>query len=154
MIISTLLFILAAIANAIQQTADLRYDQSIFMRWPKFFGEKSWENKYAKDGYGFLIEAPDNWYYKRFNIKFMEKFPFSATLLVFLTDGFHLFQGLRTSLVILAMMFFDVNVLEWSVFYFDVGYPYTVRLILVFLFYKGIYSGIFELCYSRLLLKK
>ncbi len=44
-----------------------------------------------------------NWYYKFFKIKYEEKFPGSATVFVFLTDGMHLTQFFFTIFIALAM---------------------------------------------------
>lgn len=73
----------------------------------KFWGErlsnflntgKSWRNKYKKDGDGNLILIKKSpWYY--FGLvtpEYKERFPFSSTMLVFLTDAEHLFQFLAT----------------------------------------------------------
>ena len=72
-----------------------------------FWGEESWVRKYKRankfvDEYHRII-APDNWYYNLLKIKYKEKFPLSATVLVFLTDGFHLVQWLMIKFLILAM---------------------------------------------------
>lgn len=60
-----------------------------------FFGSDSWVNKYefkwSPDDSGFT-KAPDNWYYRFFNLTYKERFPLSATALVLFTDGYHLFQ--------------------------------------------------------------
>lgn len=57
-----------------------------------FWDQRSWNRKYKWDQFGQLIKAPESWYYKTLKIKYKEKFPLSATLLVFLTDGYHLSQ--------------------------------------------------------------
>lgn len=139
MILSLILFIFASIANAIQYTVAFRYEQSIFTKYPKFFGPRSARNKYASTSSGELLSAPlNNKYYKRYRLIYKERFPLSATILVFLTDAFHLFQFLRTNLIILAILTFDYKSHSW------------INMILVFLLYRIIYSGIFELCYSKL----
>lgn len=62
------------------------------LRWSKsddsFWGEESHYRKYANP-----LDAPkDNWYYRLFNIGYKERFPLSATALIFLTDGYHFCQ--------------------------------------------------------------
>lgn len=47
-----------------------------------------WENKYRKP----LQIAPVNWYYKLFKLKYKERFLFSGSFLVALTDRYHRFQ--------------------------------------------------------------
>jgi hypothetical protein len=66
-----------------------------------FWGVDSWRRKYksriGKDvprGSFDFIDAPSNWYYKFFNIYYVEKWPTSATFTVMFTDGMHLMQSL------------------------------------------------------------
>ena len=76
-----------------------------------FWGKESWKRKYKKYEYdpsvGFkgynLIAAPDTPYYRFFKIKYKEKFPWSSTLLVFITDGFHLAQWFMIKFIIAAI---------------------------------------------------
>ena len=56
-----------------------------------FWGEDSDKRKY-KIVDGVPVAAPDTWYYNFFKIPYHEAFPLSATLLVFLTDGYHFMQ--------------------------------------------------------------
>ncbi len=78
-----------------------------------FFGIDSWKRKYKRSTYSVfphnervydLIAAPDNWYYDIFKIRYKEKFPLSATVLVFVTDGYHLVQWFMIKFLILAMV--------------------------------------------------
>lgn len=69
-----------------------------------FFDEDGWMRKYKvtwtedvnmdfMNRWQFEIHpAPKTWYYRFFKIKYKERFPMSATLLVFLTDAYHLMQ--------------------------------------------------------------
>lgn len=81
MILKAILFALAGVFNAFMDKLQFHYPNSIF---PKLGNDKfwnpsvSWKNKY-KDWDGGDRRA---------------KFPFSKTTLVFLTDGWHLFQFL------------------------------------------------------------
>jgi len=75
-----------------------------------FFGSDSWVRKYkkARNVQGILTAydfypPPDNWYYKTFKIDHLEKFPWSATALVFVTDGYHLFQWLFIKFILLGV---------------------------------------------------
>jgi hypothetical protein len=76
----------------------------------RFFGLDSWKRKYKRapsrqgivSAYD-LYPAPDNWYYNTFKIDHEEKFPWSATALVFVTDGVHLFQWLFIKFILLAL---------------------------------------------------
>lgn len=59
-----------------------------------FFGRDSWKRKYKLDHLDNPVNSENTFYTKLFNLKYKERFPLSATLLVFLTDGFHFFQFL------------------------------------------------------------
>lgn len=67
----------------------IQFGQFKFSKEP-FWNKDSWKNKYNS-----LMTLPkDNWYYKFFKIDYRERFPLSATMFVFVTDGFHLTQWL------------------------------------------------------------
>jgi len=69
------------------------------LRWQDddqgFWGNNSWLRKYKSyESNGVdLVDAPDNWYYRFFKIKYKERFPLSATFLVSFTDGYHTMQS-------------------------------------------------------------
>src|SRR5688500_6272487 len=82
--------------------------------------------KYGKDDYGFWgpssgyrkyrtprKQAPDNWYYRLLKIEYKEKFPLSASALVFVTDGFHLVQFFTIKFLIAAIIFYDGPISLW-----------------------------------------
>ena len=56
---------------------------------------KSWKNKWSLDSGGALLPAERKWYYFGIWPIHKERFPYSSTALVFLTDGEHLFQFLK-----------------------------------------------------------
>lgn len=74
-----------------------------------FWGSQSWKRKYKRAAIGKpateynLYAAPDNAYYKFFNIKYREAFPWSATALVFITDGYHFMQWWMIKFLMLAV---------------------------------------------------
>lgn len=76
-----------------------------------FFGSDSWRRKYKRhkqsnDFIYLTLPAPEKglagWYYRFFRIKYKERFPLSATVLVFLTDGYHLVQFVMIKAIIIA----------------------------------------------------
>jgi len=104
----TILFFLLGIAClAVRESLQpFRHDKTLWskLELTHFFGLHSWARKY----YTFLWDnavAPDNWYYRFFKIKHKERFPLSATALVFLTDGFHLMQWLAINFFTLSIAF-------------------------------------------------
>lgn len=66
-----------------------------------FWGGKTYLRKYKFP----LDSNVNNWYYRFFKIKYKERFPLSATFLVFLTDGYHLNQALFMLFVSLSVTF-------------------------------------------------
>lgn len=75
------------------------------LKWSKeddsFWGEHSYTRKYANP-----FEPPkENWYYRVFKIGYLERFPLSATVLVFLTDGYHLAQFMFFNFLSLSFAF-------------------------------------------------
>ena len=90
--IITILGILFLLANELE-------DESVRNNWKKnkkFFNSKSSSrNKWAKDKNGRLIPYTKKWYHFGVKAGHEEAFPFSSTVLVFLTDGEHLFQWFK-----------------------------------------------------------
>lgn len=105
----------AAMANAVMDKLTFHYGKSIFPQGEeKLIGmgkdwwhpnSGSWKNKYAMDESGDLI--PNNhspWYY--FGLvtpAYKEAFPLSSTVLVFVTDAWHLFQAIMLTSFQLAI---------------------------------------------------
>ena len=87
-----------------------------------FWSVHSWKHKYG------MGAAPKNWYYRLFKIKYKERFPLSATLLVSLTDGYHLMQLFFKLLLCVAIVFYTPLFGWWDLLiYFVVfGVVFTV----------------------------
>lgn len=86
-IISLLCFVLAVAAYGLKESAahgKIRNSKDLMGFW----GIWSWKRKYVYP----LVKAPDTWYYRTFKIEYKEKFPGSATIFVFITDGMHFSQ--------------------------------------------------------------
>ena len=110
----TILFFLLSIAClAVRESLQyFRHSKSIFDRCKhgSFFGKFSWTRKYEKAGPNSFSSSmfelpPNNLYYRFFKIEYKERFPLSATALVFLTDGFHLMQWLAINFFTLSIAF-------------------------------------------------
>jgi hypothetical protein len=68
-----------------------------------FWGSESWRRKYR----GASLRAPkENWYYKLFKIKHEERFFGSATIFVWITDGFHLTQFVMIKFLVASVIFY------------------------------------------------
>ena len=119
----TILFIiLAAFSNAVMDVLSTRYDVSIFgnLKNRQFWDWRiSWKNKWEN---GFKLNR--------------EKFLFSSSILVFLTDGWHLFKALMLLFIFLAIVTYK------PIFgYFDI------------ILFSILWGVVFELFYTKLLLK-
>lgn len=120
-LINILSFILGVIAYTISQLAQHRK-----LKWSDspigFWGKDSDVRKYSSDAKK-RFSPPDNFYYRFFKIKYGEKFPLSATALVFLTDGYHLCQWFFTKLLILSIITFEGDFsIKWFLIYLGIWY--------------------------------
>lgn len=103
MIASGVCLCLVGVFQAIMDTLDFHYGSSVFARlknqqwWDQ---DKSWGNKWAKAPNGeIMVNKP--------------RFFGSSTFLVWLTDGWHLFQSVKNSTIVLAVIFFPGIPLNW-----------------------------------------
>jgi hypothetical protein len=99
--ISLILFFLAGIVDAARDFVGFRLEQSIFYKYnPQFWNtDKSWKNKYKLP----LQVGKKHWYNFGYIPAFEEKFPYSTTIFVGLTDAWHMLKTMY-----LLFMFFGV----------------------------------------------
>jgi len=88
--VSLIAFMLASMIWAVMNTHTFHHSASIFasVGQDSFWGVNSWVRKYDST----LPIIRTNWYYRTFKIIYKEHFPGSATIFVWLTDGYHLTQ--------------------------------------------------------------
>lgn len=130
-----ILIIIAGACNAVMDVLQFNFDKSIFKKYkPSFWDpKKSWINKYQQP----LTSYKKRWYY--FGIitpKFKEAFPFSSTLFVSLTDGWHLFQKVTWSCLIAAVVLYEP----------------MINGVVDFMILYAIFTTSFTLFYDRILL--
>lgn len=125
--ISVLFFFLAGALRGLAELIGYEHADSIFSAKVKptsFFGSQMWKRKYRMTSYGTLYPHPQlsvripriyRWYYKVFRIKYEERFLFSATALVWLTDAMHLTNFLMKFSLIAACLTADWNGNLWLV---------------------------------------
>jgi len=114
LITALILFIIAAVAYAIK---DL---QSHFkFKWEgkhtSFWGNNSWMRKYNYTEDMYRTPLPDNWYYNTFKIEYKERFPGSATIFVFMTDGWHLMQFVFLNSLLLGFAVLTIHPIIWFI---------------------------------------
>jgi hypothetical protein len=122
-----ILIIISAIAKAAMDKINFHFNDSIFANRNKYFWntQLSWPNKW-KNGFKELDE----------------KFPFSSTILVFLTDGWHLMQFIFLNSLFTA--FFLISLHDFSY------YEAIIHLILL----RALFSVTFELFFKYIFSNK
>jgi len=109
--IVTILLILAGICNAYMDKIRIWHDSiwadlpksNWFYRWGN--PNTSWINKYKFVDGDIIIDGKHKWYYfGLFKPDYVEKFPYSTTALVFITDAWHLFQMVWLAIMVLAIV--------------------------------------------------
>jgi len=110
--ISFILSLLLGIIDAAKDIITFRYKQSIFYNLNHQYWDPliSWKNKYKVP----LSPYKKKWYY--FNLyapSLEERFPFSTTCLVFITDAWHLLKTLYI-LCTLSIIFFYSPIIGFS----------------------------------------
>ncbi len=102
-------FFLAGLCKAVSDTVADHYADSIFSKLNPWFWNKniSWTNKYSTH---MVLHGEER----------KEKFPLSTSMLVWLTDGWHLFNFLGNNLicigaVCLGVSCIKISVIEWVI---------------------------------------
>lgn len=106
MTLSIILLVLAGITKAFM---DLSSESNLPFKGSYFSKGISWKNKWKlKDSKLILAIKGDNWWYLGIiKPKYKEKFPFSSTILVSLTDFWHLSQSLFLKFLVLGVYLFQ-----------------------------------------------
>lgn len=90
---------------------------TFFIKKDFFNTIKSWKFKWKLDANGNLIPYKNKWYhFKFFKPRYEERFPYSSTLLVFLTDGEHLFQFLKIATIALIPSIITSEIIDSFLF--------------------------------------
>ncbi len=103
--ISLILFFISGIFDAAKDIISFRYEQSVFAKLNPIFWNplKSWKNKYRRP----IIPGDKHWYYFGLYTPAMEeRFPYSTTLFVGLTDGWHLLKTMYLICTFLGVYFY------------------------------------------------
>jgi hypothetical protein len=109
--VSLIFSLLLGIIDAAKDIITFRYKQSVFYKFNHQFWDPlvSWKNKYKTP----LTPFKPKWYYPTLAPKLEERFPFSSTMLVFLTDAWHLLKSLYI-FCILSIIFFYSPIIGFS----------------------------------------
>ena len=103
-----LIFVFGALFYAFNELED-ECMHNTWIHHKKFLNSRlSWKNKWKVDKNGSLIiNHEKKWYYFGINPSFKEKFLYSSTALVFLTDGEHLFQWIKKRAIDAGFLIID-----------------------------------------------
>lgn len=112
---TTTQYILLAVACVAYTLSQLQQHGKLSLIDEGFWGVRSWVRKYATIRDPLSDLAPRTWYYRFFKISYKERFPLSATLLVCLTDGYHLMQLIFNTCICLAVALCYDNWMLWFV---------------------------------------
>ncbi len=83
---------------------------------------QSWTYKWKVNEFGLVVcNREKKWYYLwLYAPPFKERFPYSSTMLVFLTDGWHLLQFIQFKLAILSVVLHNYPLCLMSILHFFV----------------------------------
>jgi len=131
--ISLLLMLIAGSFNGVMDTLAHHHSISIFKnRSPySFFGKQSWVRKYKENNY-----------------ELGPRFLGSTTFLVFLTDGWHLFQFLMKLAIVGSVVTYN------PIWYMGTWVPIDIASLLAIVGYYGFWGMGFTLMYGKVLLKR
>jgi hypothetical protein len=103
--ISILLMVLVGVCNAVMDVLFTRYDKSIFTKFnPEWWNPQiSWKWKWDMP----LHPSPHYWYYFGFYPAYAERFPYSSTIFVWVTDAWHFFKALMIGFCCLAIVYYE-----------------------------------------------
>jgi hypothetical protein len=107
-----ILFLIAGISNGFMDAIKFRSDVLVFKG--AWWSTGSWTNKWRLNSLGGLIvQHRKLWYYGwYFTPKFVERFPYSSTVLVAWTNAWHFFQMLMlTSFKLAVCLLLPYNIL-------------------------------------------
>lgn len=105
---TSLFFIaLGGMFNSIMDILFTNYKGSIFalLDNPLFWNpDVSWKNKWAQP---YPQPPEDKWYYFGFVPPYKERFPYSSTIFVFLTDAWHLAKALMLLCIMISVVSYE-----------------------------------------------
>jgi hypothetical protein len=136
-ILAIIIFWLVFFASLFNALMDLSSENIFKKDW---WNKESWKNKWKLDADGNLLPCTVYWWYLwLYKPEYQERFPYSSTILVFLTDGWHFFQFLFHS--------------SWQAAISAPTYLFENNIWVCFLFFaiiKVTFSTFFEVFYSRI----
>jgi len=117
----------AGMLNAIYEILFVAYKYSIFRNLnPQYWDPKtSWVYKWKYP----LRPAPIKWYYFGFQPRNEERFPYSSTIFVWMTDAWHLFKAIMLTCIMSAIVLYVPifnPLLDFLLFYTIFTFTFTI----------------------------
>jgi len=131
---SLILLIFAGFFNAIMDTLFTHYSSSIFKNLnPLFWNpEVSWQNKWAQP---FPQPYEPKWYYFCWPPPYKERFPYSSTIFVWMTDAWHLSKSLMLACIMGAVVLYKPIFGGWLDFWLYYGaFTFTFTMFYSYIF--------------------
>ena len=125
--ISLILICLAGALNAAMDILFTNYNNSIFSRFnPLWWNpEESWKFKWVYP----LQPSTPKWYYFGFLPRYEERFPYSSTILVWLTDAWHFIKALMLLAIVVSIVVYNpiiCPVIDWIIYYISWTFTFTI----------------------------
>lgn len=137
------LLILAGISNSIMDTIKFRfYESKLKFISKEWFLPDSWKLKWKWKNNQRILNNKKLWYYLwLYKPQYKEAFPYSTTILVFLTNAWHFFQ-----FIMLSSFQAAISITISMVYCFN-----WWQFIVIFFIIKIIYNSTFELFWKKIL---
>jgi hypothetical protein len=126
--ISLILIALAGALNATYEILFTGFNKSIFRNLnPEFWNpNESWIYKWDTP---IKEYSESKWYYFGYAPRYKERFPYSSTVFVFLTDAWHLFKSLMLGCIMISVVNYSVIVnpfIDFILIYVTFTFTFTI----------------------------
>jgi len=133
-IISGILIAIASMSDAMMDAIQFRFSDKLPSNWnPKISWRNKWKLNYLCSP---MVTLKTPWYYFGiYKLEFVEKFPYSSTLLVSFTDAWHMFKSIKLNSIFIAFAIVTTDVPLYTVY--------------IFLINRILYGLIFEYTFKK-----
>jgi len=125
--ISLLLMIITGALNAAMDILFTGYSSSIFSNFNSSWWnpQESWKWKWADP-----LQSPEkNWWYFGFYPRYKERFPYSSTIFVWVTDAWHFIKALMILCIVYAIVLYTPIIsssVDWLIYYIAWTFTFTI----------------------------
>lgn len=125
--ISLVLMIITGALNAAMDILFTAYTSSIFSKFnPSWWDpQQSWKWKWATP-----LQSPDpKWYYFGFLPRYKERFIYSSTIFVWVTDAWHFIKALMILAIVCSIVLYTPIIaasVDWLIYYIAWTFTFTI----------------------------